>query len=141
MKTIIDTITAAGNYKTLLAVLKTASFMDTLRTPGPYTLFAPTDEAFARLSPAQLKALLKDVRRLKTIVTYHVVSGTLAAQDVKPGELRSVEGSYLTVEVQAGHVLLNGARIVQGNIAASNGFIHAIDTLLVPKNVKLAAVA
>lgn len=141
MKTIIDTMTAAGNFKTLLVALKAASFIDTLRTPGPYTLFAPTDEAFERLTPAQLKALLKDVRRLKTIVTYHVVSGTVATKDVKPGELRSVEGSYLTADVQSGQVSMNGAKVVQGNIAASNGLIHAIDALLVPKSLKLAAVA
>ena len=141
MKTIIDTITAAGQFKTLLAALKVASFTDTLRTPGPYTLFAPTDEAFGRLTPVQLKVLLRDIRRLKTIVTYHVVSGALAAESVKAGELRSIEGSYLTATVDAGRLAMNGAMVVQGNIAASNGFIHAIDALLVPKHVKLAAVA
>jgi len=141
MKTIIDTLTAAGNFKTLLTALKTASFMDTLRTPGPYTLFAPTDEVFERLTPGQLKALLKDIRRLKTIVTYHVVSGTLATKDVKAGELRSVEGSYLTADIQDGQLSMNGAKVVQGNIVASNGLIHAIDALLVPKSLKLAAVA
>jgi uncharacterized surface protein with fasciclin (FAS1) repeats len=141
MKTITDTITAAGNFKTLLSMLKTASFIDTLRTPGPYTLFAPTDEAFERLTAVQLKMLLKDIRRLKTVVTYHVVSGTVATKDVKPGEFRSVEGSYLTAAVQGGQLSVNGARVVQGDIAASNGLIHAINELLMPKNVKLAAVA
>ncbi len=141
MKTIIDTISAAGNFTTLLTALKTASFLDTLRTPGPYTLFAPTDEAFARFAPGQMKALLKDIRRLKTIVTYHVVSGTLATGSVKAGELRTVEGSWLTATVDGAQVSMNGARIVLGNIAASNGLVHAIDTLLIPKSVKLAAVA
>lgn len=141
MKTIIDTLTAAGNFTTLLSVLKTATFIDTLRTPGPYTLFAPTDEAFARLAPGQLKALLKDIRRLKTVVTYHVISGVVNTSDVKPGELRTVEGTSLTADVQDGQVSMNGARVVQGNIVASNGRIHAIDALLMPKSVKLAAVA
>jgi uncharacterized surface protein with fasciclin (FAS1) repeats len=141
MKTIIDTLTAAGNFTTLLSVLKVATFTDTLRTPGPYTLFAPTDEAFGRLTPGQFKALLKDIRRLKTIVTYHVVSGVLATKDVKPGELRTVEGNSLLAAVQGEEVTMNGAKIVQGNIAASNGLIHAIDTILIPKNAKLAAVA
>jgi uncharacterized surface protein with fasciclin (FAS1) repeats len=141
MKTIIDTISAAGNFTTLLTALKTASFLDTLRTPGPYTLFAPTDEAFARFAPGQMKALLKDIRRLKTIVTYHVVSGTLATGNVKAGELRTVEGSWLSATVEGGQVSMNGARIVLGNIVASNGLVHAIDTLLIPKSVKLAAVA
>jgi uncharacterized surface protein with fasciclin (FAS1) repeats len=141
MKTIIDTLTAAGNFTTLLSVLKVATFTDTLRTPGPYTLFAPTDEAFGRLTPGQFKALLKDVRRLKTIVTYHVVSGVVATKDVKPGELRTVEGNSLLAAVRGEEVTMNGAKIVQGNIAASNGLIHAIDTILIPKNAKLAAVA
>jgi uncharacterized surface protein with fasciclin (FAS1) repeats len=141
MNTIIDTIKSAGNFTTLLTVLKTATFMDTLRTPGPYTLFATTDEAFARLPPSQLKALLKDIRRLKTIVTYHVISGVVATGDVRPGELRTVEGNSLTAAVQGGKVSMNGIHVVQGNIAASNGLIHAIDGLLMPKSVKLAAVA
>jgi uncharacterized surface protein with fasciclin (FAS1) repeats len=141
MKTIIDTITAAGNFTTLLSALKTASFMDTLRTPGPYTLFAPTDEAFARLPAGQLKALLKDIRRLKTIVTYHVISGVVAIKDVKPGELRTVEGNSLTAEVADGQVSMNGSKVVQADILASNGRIHAIDGLLLPKSLRLAAVA
>jgi len=141
MKTIIDTLTAAGNFKTLLTVLKTASFMDTLRTPGPYTLFAPTDAVFERMTPSQLKLLLKDIRRLKTIVTYHVISGVVAIKDVKPGELRSVEGNSMTAEVVGGQVSMNGSKVVQGDILASNGRIHAIDGLLLPKSLRLAAVA
>ncbi len=141
MKTIIDVLGAAGQFTTLLSALKTASFLDTLRTPGPYTLFAPTDDAFARLAPGQLKALLKDIRRLKTVVTYHVVSGALATKDVRPGELRTVEGNSLTVTGTPQHLSLNGARLVQGDIAASNGYIHAVDALLLPKTLKLAAVA
>lgn len=141
MKTIIDTLTAAGNFKTLLSVLKAASFLDTLRTPGPYTLFAPTDEVFERLAPGQFKLLLKDIRRLKTVVTYHVVSGTVALKNVKPGELRTVEGNSLVAEVTDGQVSMNGAKIVQGDIVASNGVIHAIDALLLPKSLRLAAVA
>jgi uncharacterized surface protein with fasciclin (FAS1) repeats len=141
MKTIIDTMTAAGNFTTLLSVLKAASFIDTLRTPGPYTLFAPTDQAFERLAPGQLKALLKDIRRLKTVVTYHVVSGVVATKDVIPGELRTVEGTSLTAAVHDAVVSMNGTPVVQGDIAASNGLIHAIDGLLMPKSVRLAAVA
>jgi len=141
MKTIIDTITAAGNFKTLLSVLKVASFVDTLRTPGPYTLFAPTDEAFERLAPGQFKLLLKDIRRLKTVVTYHVVSGTVALKNVKPGELRTVEGNSLLAEVSGSQVTMNGAKIVQADIVASNGLIHGIDALLLPKSLRLAAVA
>jgi uncharacterized surface protein with fasciclin (FAS1) repeats len=141
MKTITDTLTAAGNFKTLLSLLKTASFIDTLRTPGPYTLFAPTDEALERLAPGQFKVLVKDIRRLKTVVTYHVVSGVVALKNVKPGELRTVEGNSLEAVVDGAQVLINGAKVVQGDIAASNGLIHAIDALLLPKSLRLAAVA
>ncbi len=141
MKTITDTITAAGNFKMLLSLLKAAAFIDTLRTPGPYTLFAPTDEALERLGPGPYKLLLKDIRRLKTVVTYHVVSGALATKNVKPGELRTVEGNSLAAEVNGAQVSMNGTKIVQADIVASNGFVHAIDGLLLPKSLKLAAVA
>jgi len=140
-KTIIDTLAAAGDFKTLLSVLKTASFMDTLRTPGPYTLFAPTDAVFEKMTPSQFKLLLKDIRRLKTIVTYHVISGVVATKDIKPGELRTVEGNSLTAEVVDGQVSMNGSKVVQADILASNGRIHAIDGLLLPKSLRLAAVA
>jgi uncharacterized surface protein with fasciclin (FAS1) repeats len=141
MKTITDTISAAGNFKTLISLLKAASFIDTLRTPGPYTLFAPTDEALERLAPGQYKLLLKDIRRLKTVVTYHVVSGTIATANIKPGELRTVEGNSLTATVSGGQLSMNGIRVVQGDIVASNGLVHAVDGLLLPKSLKLAAVA
>ena len=140
-KTIIDTLAAAGDFKTLLSVLKTASFMDTLRTPGPYTLFAPTDAVFEKMTPSQFKLLLKDIRRLKIIVTYHVISGVVATKDIKPGELRTVEGNSLTAEVVDGQVSMNGSKVVQADILASNGRIHAIDGLLLPKSLRLAAVA
>jgi uncharacterized surface protein with fasciclin (FAS1) repeats len=141
MKTITDTISAAGNFKTLISLLKAASFIDTLRTPGPYTLFAPTDEALERLAPGQYKLLLKDIRRLKTVVTYHVVSGTVATANIKPGELRTVEGNSLTATVSGGQLSMNGVKVVQGDIVASNGLVHAVDGLLLPKSLKLAAVA
>lgn len=141
MKTIIDTAVGTGTFTTFLSALKAASFMDTLRAPGPYTVFAPTDEAFKRLSPGALAALLRDIRKLKTIVTYHVISGTLAAKDLKPGDLRTVEGNSVLIARQDGEVIVNGAKVVQPDIAVSNGVIHAIDAILVPTNIKLAAVA
>jgi uncharacterized surface protein with fasciclin (FAS1) repeats len=142
MRTIIDTAVAAGNFTALLSALKIGSFFDTLRTPGPYTIFAPTDEAFARLSPASLKALLRNNRKLKTVLAYHVVSGTLAAAQLATGDLRTVEGSSLQVAVDKGRVSINGAHIVQADIFTSNGVIHAIDALLIPKTAAfLAAVA
>ncbi len=141
MKTIIDTAVASGNFTTLLAALKAASLVDTLRTPGPYTVFAPTDEAFKRLAPGTVDALVKNIRKLKTILTYHVISGTLAAKDIRPGEIKTVEGSSLVATVDDGNVTVNGAKIVQRDIAASNGVIHAIDAVIMTKATSFAAVA
>jgi len=112
MRTIVDTAVAAGNFTALLSALKAGSFLDTLRTPGPYTLFAPTDEAFGRLPPATLKALLKNTRKLKTVLTYHVLSGAVAAKSLASGELRTVEGSSLLIAADKTQITLDGARIV-----------------------------
>jgi uncharacterized surface protein with fasciclin (FAS1) repeats len=141
MKTIIDTAVGAGNFTTLLGALKAGSFVDTLRTPGPYTIFAPTDEAFKRLTPGALSALLKDIRRLKTVLTYHVLSGKVAYADIKAGSLRTVEGSSLIAALDGTVLTINGARIVQPDIFTSNGVIHAIDTVFMQKSAPLAAVA
>jgi uncharacterized surface protein with fasciclin (FAS1) repeats len=141
MKTIIDTAVAAGTFTAFLGALKAASFLDTLRAPGPYTVFMPTDEAFRMLTPAALAAMLKDIRRLKTTVTYHVVSGTVPAKDLKAGDLKTVEGTSLLVDRNGGEITVNGAKIVQADIPVSNGVIHAISAILVPKGAKLTAVA
>ena len=139
MKTIIDTAVAAGTYTTFLSALKAASFMDTLRAPGPYTVFMPTDEAFKQLTPGALAALLRDIRRLKNTVTYHVVSGTVAAKSLQAGDLRTVEGTSVLVSRTGSEITVNGARIVQADIAVSNGMIHAIDALLTPKASRAVA--
>jgi uncharacterized surface protein with fasciclin (FAS1) repeats len=141
MKTIIDTATEASKFSTLIAALKAASLTDTLRGKGPFTVFAPTDEAFKKLPQGQLDRLLKDPTRLKTLLTYHVIPGAVHARDVKPGEVKTVEGSFLTAAVKDGKLAVNGARVVQADIAASNGVIHAIDTVIMPKTMKLAQVA
>ena len=142
MKTIIDTAVGAGDLTTLLRALKASAFIDTLRTPGPYTLFAPSDEAFGRLTPRALEALLRDVKKLKMILAYHVISGAVAARDLKTGTLRTVEGSSVTVARKAAAVTVNGARIIRADVAASNGLIHVIDApLLVRGGTPLAAVA
>ncbi len=132
MRTIVDTALAAGTFTGFLSALKTGSFLDTLRTPGPYTVFAPTDEAFARLDSANLASLLRNIRRLKTVLAYHVVSGTIGTANLEMGELRTVEGSSLLVANDGGHLTINGARILQADVVASNGVIHVIDSLLVP---------
>jgi len=141
MKTIIDTATDAGKFTTLLNALKAAGFTQTLRGTDPYTVFAPTDEAFKRLAPGALNALLKDTKKLKAVLSYHIVSGTLAANDVKAGDIKTLEGTPLLAVLVDGKVTVNGAKIVQADIDASNGVIHAIDAVIMPKGVMLAAAA
>jgi len=141
MKTIIDTATDAGKFTTLLNALKAAALTETLRGAGPYTVFAPTDEAFKQLAPGALNSLLKDTKKLKAILTYHVVSGTLAANDVKAGDIKTLEGTPLLAVRDGDRVTVNGAKVVQADIAASNGVIHAIDAVIMPKGWMLAAAA
>jgi uncharacterized surface protein with fasciclin (FAS1) repeats len=141
MKTLIETAVEAGNFTTLLAALKAAALTDTLGTAGPFTVFAPTDEAFKKLPAGTVDSLLKDVKKLKAILTYHVVSGAVMAKDVKSGDIKSLEGSMLTAAVHGHDVTINDAKVVKADIAASNGVIHVIDTVLMPKMASLAAVA
>jgi uncharacterized surface protein with fasciclin (FAS1) repeats len=141
MKTIIDTATDAGKFSTLLNALKAAGFTQTLRGTDPYTVFAPTDEAFKHLAPGALNALLKDTKKLKAVLSYHIVSGTVATNDVKAGDIKTLEGTPLLAALVDGKVTVNGAKVVQADIDASNGVIHAIDGVIMPKGVMLAAAA
>jgi uncharacterized surface protein with fasciclin (FAS1) repeats len=142
MKTIIDTATDAGKFSTLINALKAASLTETLRGKGPYTVFAPTDEAFKRLPAGSLNQLLKDTSKLKTNLQYHVVPGAIASRDLKAGDVKTVEGTPLAVAcMEAGKVTVNGAKVVEADITASNGVIHAIDTVIMPKGTMLAAAA
>jgi uncharacterized surface protein with fasciclin (FAS1) repeats len=142
MKTIFDTATDAGKFKTLLNAFKAAALTETLRGKGPYTVFAPTDEAFTRLPPGSLNVLLKDTKKLKAIMEYHVVPSTIHAKDLKAGDIKTVEGTPLVVaSPQDGKFTVNGAKIVQADIEASNGVIHAIDAVIMPKGTMLAAAA
>ena len=113
---------------------------ETLRGAGPYTVFAPTDEAFKHLAPGALNALLKDTKKLKAILSYHVVSGTVAASDVKAGDIKTLEGTPL-LAARDDKVTVNGAKVVQADMFASNGVIHAIDAVVMPKGWMLAAAA
>ncbi len=129
---IVDTAVKAGNFTTLVTAVKAAGLVDTLKGPGPFTVFAPTDAAFAKVPKAQLDALLADKAKLTKVLTYHVVSGKVMAKDVKPGKVKSVEGSELTLATDGG-VTVDGAKVVAADVAADNGVIHAIDTVLMPK--------
>jgi uncharacterized surface protein with fasciclin (FAS1) repeats len=130
---IVDTAKSAGSFNTLIAAVEAAGLVDTLKGPGPFTVFAPTDEAFAKIPKAKLDALLKDKAALTKILTYHVVAGKVMAADVKAGKVKSVEGSNLTVAISGGKVKLDKANVVKTDIAADNGVIHVIDTVVMPK--------
>lgn len=131
-KDIVDTAVAAGSFKTLVTAVQAAGLVDTLKGPGPYTVFAPTDEAFAKVPKAQLDALLKDKDKLRAVLTYHVVPGKVTAKDVRPGKVKTVQGQELTVSTDAG-VKVDGARVVQADVMADNGVIHVIDTVVMPR--------
>jgi uncharacterized surface protein with fasciclin (FAS1) repeats len=131
-KDIVDTAVAAGNFKTLATALQAAGLVDTLKGKGPFTVFAPTDEAFAKVPKDQLDALLKDKAALTKVLTYHVVPGTVMAKDVKAGKVKTVQGGELTVAT-AGGVMVDGAKVTATDIVADNGVIHVIDSVVIPK--------
>jgi uncharacterized surface protein with fasciclin (FAS1) repeats len=133
-KDIVDTAVAAGSFKTLAAALTAADLVSTLKGPGPFTVFAPTDEAFAKLPAGTVEALLKSENKakLRRILTYHVVAGTVMAADVmKMTSAKAVSGDMLTIKTMGG-VMINGSKVVKTDIKASNGVIHVIDTVLLP---------
>ena len=131
--TTVDVAVANGSFKTLVVALKAAGLVDTLSSPGPFTVFAPTDAAFAKLPAGTVDALLKDIPKLKAILTYHVVSGAVMAKDVKTGMVPTVNGQSLDVKADAMGVTVNGAKVTTADVKASNGVIHVIDTVLLPK--------
>lgn len=132
-KDIVDTAVAAGSFKTLTTALGAAGLVDTLKGKGPFTVFAPTDAAFAKIPKADLDALLKDKSKLTAVLTYHVVPGKVMAADVKAGKVKTVQGSELTVTTAGGGVQVDGAKVVKADIVADNGVIHVIDTVVMPK--------
>ena len=131
-KDIVDTAVSAGTFKTLATALQAAGLVDTLKGKGPFTVFAPTDAAFAKVPKADLDALLADKAKLTAVLTYHVVPGKVMAKDVKAGEVKTVQGSSFTVAT-AGGVTVNGAKVTATDIAADNGVIHVIDTVIMPR--------
>ena len=131
-KDIVDTAVGAGTFKTLAAALAAAGLVDTLKGKGPFTVFAPTDDAFAKIPKADLDKLLADKARLTAVLTYHVVPGKVMAKDVKAGKVKTVQGSELTVGT-AGGVMVDGAKVTTTDIVADNGVIHVIDSVVMPK--------
>jgi uncharacterized surface protein with fasciclin (FAS1) repeats len=141
MKNIVDTAIEAGNFTKLLAGLKAAGLTDTLKGRGPFTIFAPTDEAFQKLPSGALEALLKDTAKLKAVLNYHVITGHVLAQDLKSGEVMTFQGSPLTAVVSGADIQVNGAHVRQRDITATNGVIHVIDAVIMPRNWQLLAAA
>ena len=130
---IVDVAVAAGQFNTLAAALEAADLVGTLKGEGPFTVFAPTDEAFAKIPKADLDALLKDKAKLSAVLTYHVVAGKVMAADVKTGKVKTVQGSELNIEVNSSNVKVDNATITKTDIVTDNGVIHVIDTVVMPK--------
>ena len=129
---IVDTAVSAGQFGTLAKALTEAGLIDTLKGPGPFTVFAPTDAAFAKIPAEQLQALLADKAMLTKVLTYHVVPGKVMAKDVSTGSVKTVEGQRLMLEVSAAGVKVNDANVIKTDIVASNGVIHVIDSVVLP---------
>ncbi len=142
-KDIVDTAVGAGQFKTLVQAVQAAGLVDTLKGPGPFTVFAPTDEAFAKLPKATLDSLLANPSALRDVLTYHVVSGTVQAADVvKLSTAKTVQGGNISIAVSGSTVRLNGSvTVTQTDIKASNGVIHVIDTVLLPPSMQTATPA
>ena len=137
MADIVDTAISSGNFKTLVTAVQAAGLVETLKSPGPFTVFAPTDDAFAKLPKGTVENLLTDIPRLKSILTYHVVAGKVtSAEVVKLKTAKTVEGEDIKIDAATwhGHKMpkINGAEIVKADIMADNGVIHVIDRVLMP---------
>ncbi|MBW4552624.1 MAG: fasciclin domain-containing protein [Aphanocapsa sp. GSE-SYN-MK-11-07L] len=133
MTDIVDTAANAGSFSTLVSAIKAAGLVETLKGAGPFTVFAPTDDAFAKLPEGTVEGLLKDLPKLKQILTYHVVSGKVMAADVvKLKSAKTVEGSEVKIDASNGGVKVNASTVTTPDVAADNGVIHIIDTVLLP---------
>jgi uncharacterized surface protein with fasciclin (FAS1) repeats len=130
---IVDTAISAGQFNTLVKAVKEAGLVDTLKGKGPFTVFAPTDEAFAKLPAGTVEALLKDKQKLTQVLTYHVVPGRVTASQVKPGAVKTVQGQSLRLSKEGGAVMVDEAKVIKADVMASNGVIHVIDSVVLPK--------
>jgi uncharacterized surface protein with fasciclin (FAS1) repeats len=130
---IVDTALSAGQFNTLVKAVEAAGLVDTLKGPGPFTVFAPTDEAFAKLPAGTLDSLLQDKDKLKSVLTYHVVAGKVTSSDLKTGKVKTVQGSSANVVVKSGSAMIDKAKVVKADIETDNGVIHVIDSVIIPK--------
>lgn len=134
MPDIVDAAVASGKFNTLVAAVKAAGLVDTLKGKGPFTVFAPIDEAFSKLPPGTVEALLKDVPKLKQILTYHVLPGKHVFVDLKKmKEATTVQGQKIRIDASQGALRVNDAQVIQADIIVDNGVCHAIDKVILPK--------
>ena len=132
MDNLMETAIKAGNFNTLVTAVKAANLLETLSGAGPFTIFAPTDDAFAKLPSGTLEELLKDIPKLTSILTYHIVQGKVTSKDViKLTSAKTLQGEVITIDTQNG-VKINNASVIIKDIEASNGVIHVIDTVILP---------
>jgi uncharacterized surface protein with fasciclin (FAS1) repeats len=130
---IVETAVAAGNFTTLLSLVKQAGLAETLSGKGPYTVFAPTDAAFEKVPKKTLKALGKDKAKLKSVLLYHVAEGRLAAKRVvKRSSIKTLNGERIRLRVRRGNVFVNNSKVVTADVRASNGIVHAVNRVLLP---------
>lgn len=129
---LIETASTSGTFKTFLAAAKTAGIAETLKTGGPYTVFAPSDSAFDKLPPATVKSLMKDKIRLAQLLSHHVIPGKVTVAEVKPGKVTTLQGDELTLKSDNGKVTVNTANVIQSDLIADNGVIHEIDSVVLP---------
>jgi uncharacterized surface protein with fasciclin (FAS1) repeats len=131
---IVDVAIAAGSFKTLVAAVQAAGLVEVLKRPGPLTVLAPTDEAFAKVPKADLDALMKNVPKLQAVLKYHVLTGNVSAADLKMmKDFGTAQGQRITIAASGASLRINNATIVKPDVPASNGVIHVIDTVLMPK--------
>ncbi len=140
-KNIVETVIDAGHFTTFAAAIKAAGLTAELGGKGPFTVFAPTDEAFKKLPAGAYDSLLRDVGKLKAVLNYHVISGHFMARDLKSGEITTLQGSSLMAVVSSSDVRVNGARVTKADSVATNGVVHAIDAVILPKSWQLLAAA
>jgi uncharacterized surface protein with fasciclin (FAS1) repeats len=132
-QTIVDVAASNSQFSTLVTAVKTAGLVETLSGKGPFTVFAPTNEAFAKLPAGTLDGLLKDPAKLRSILTYHVLPGAVKAAEVKSGMAKTANGASLSLKAEGGKVMVDSAQVIAADVMASNGVIHAIDSVVLPK--------
>jgi uncharacterized surface protein with fasciclin (FAS1) repeats len=140
-KNIVDTLIEAGRFTTLTAAIEAAGLSAELAGKGPFTVFAPTDEAFKKLPSGAYDRLLNDAGKLKAVLNYHIVAGHLTARDLKSGEMATLQGTSLMAVVSSSDVRVNEARVIKADSVATNGVVHAIDAVILPKSWQLLAAA